>query len=217
MSMPPDYQITYYSTTTEVCCFRLTTGSRSRQNDLFQKEMFDRMRDTNAKFTKMVQRIREMFDQLVSDSKYGSLGDLADDFDKRYGGELRAKALLFYQSEGWVNNRTRKFRRKIVLAYKQGLAPNRCDSVVYSIDELTEDHITPKSGGGSGNMKELQLLYRKCNQEKDDSTPTERDISPFSFHGQLCLHRITCVEVDNLRLSYERDNKGGVSSDLASC
>ena len=172
-------------------------------NDRSQKETLDKLRETNAKFTKTVEMVKEMFNQLVANSKYSSLEDLADDIDRRYGGTLKAKELPNSQLERWVTNRTKKYQRKIVLAHKQGMVCNRCDSIVYSLDVLTEDHIIPRSNGGSGNLMNLQLLCKNCNQEKDDSDPTERDISPFCFSGQPCLHRVTCVEVGILRQGYQ--------------
>ena len=192
------------------CCaerdiFHLTPRGSTNENDMPIGKMIANMREPVEQFTKTFEMLREMFRQLVNDSLYSSFDDLVNDIERRYGGEIDGRELPFFQLERWSNSNTKKFQRKEILAFRQGLVCNRCDSVVYSLSELTIDHIIPKEKGGKENLANLQLLCQPCNGEKGNFDPTERDVSPFSFHGEPCIHRITCVEVDKLRRSHEEN------------
>ena len=70
---------------------------------------------------------------------------------------------------------------------------NRCD-LVFSFDELSEDHI--KHDRNCGQLTDLQLLCKKCNGKKGSDPPGKSDISPFKFEGKPCVHRVSCTELD---------------------
>ena len=98
--------------------------------------------------------------------------------------------------ECYTQTTTRKQKRNVILALKQGLVCNRCDTLFPSLEDLTEDHILPRKQGGQSKLDNLQLLCPGCNAEKDDGRPSVRDRSPFGMSNEPCLHRMTCREFD---------------------
>lgn len=192
--------------------FGLAIRKRPRSIEWPNSEMMARIGETIEKFKREIETFREMYRQLVVDTKYCDIDDLAVEIDKRYGRLLNAKELPFYQLDNWVHiNNNKKIQRQVMLAYKQGLVCNRCDSIFPSLDELEIDHIRPKKKGGKEELTNLQLLCRACNRDKGDNDPTKRDISPFNFHGEPCVHRITCVELNHLLRSYESHKRKNIS------
>ncbi|MEI6428752.1 MAG: HNH endonuclease [Pseudanabaena sp. ELA607] len=83
-----------------------------------------------------------------------------------------------------------KDARKRLLAYDWGLG-ERCwwgthcsSSDVFTLDELTLDHLMPKSKGGSNNPENLRLACRKCNSSRGDSLfPPPQKYSSSSLHN----------------------------------
>ena len=133
--------------------------------------------------------IREMLDG----SKYVTSQALMDDIAKRYNGNIEGKDLPFRWLGPWTATNYRKAQRKFLLFYKQGPVCNRCD-LIFSIDELTEDHI--EGDRSRGRLTDLQLLCKNCGGKKGNDPPTELDISPFKFEGESCIHRVACTELD---------------------
>ncbi len=140
--------------------------------------------------------------ELLDDTDYCDIADLLNEIEQRYQGQIQAGYIPYRELGSWIDTRTKKFQRKGLLAYKQGLVCNKCDSIVFSLDQLTEDHIIPRASGGQSILLNLQLLCRGCNQAKDNKSPNEEDVPPFLYQGPPCIHRITCVGVDELRRSY---------------
>jgi len=48
----------------------------------------------------------------------------------------------------------------------------------FAMDELTVDHVVPKSRGGGNVWKNLVAACKKCNQKKGDRTPAECGMHP---------------------------------------
>ena len=63
---------------------------------------------------------------------------------------------------------------------------------------LTIDHLDENRD--NSNLKNLQLLCKKCHRAKnrEGNLPSERDVSPFLYDGEQCLHQITYVELNQL-------------------
>ena len=95
--------------------------------------------------------------------------------------------------EKWALTKNRRFRRKVLLALKQGLVCNRCDAVT-PLRNLEMDHVRPRDKKGSTQLSNLQLLCKRCYAEKGANEPTIKDYSPFAHQGPACIHRITCGE-----------------------
>ena len=150
---------------------------------------------------------RRMIRDLLANTEYDNIEDLIKDIEKRYPSRVRAGEMPVDDLRDWIDKRNKAFKRKVLLAQKQGPVCNRCDAIVFSWDELTVDHIRPKARGGGEELANLQLLCGRCNEDKGDNRPDKRDTSPFSNYGQQCLHRITCVKLGELRRSYKENKR----------
>ncbi len=164
----------------------------------------------------MLDRISAMFDAMNRDvldgTDYGDITDLLSDLELRYGRQIRSGDISYDQLRSWIDAPTKKMRRKVLLVYKQGLVCNRCYSLVFSLNGLTEDHIVPRASGGQSTLLNLQLLCGRCNEAKGSIRPKEVDVSPFAYQGPPCIHKITCVAVDELRQAEYRRHRRKVAS-----
>ena len=66
---------------------------------------------------------------------------------------------------------------------------------ILEVKDLTLDHITPKSKGGTGHPSNLVTCCKPCNQRKADRTPDEAKM-PLRTE----IHDITQIGVDNIML-----------------
>ena len=167
--------------------------------EMTQKERRDELNkliDRNDEMQKVFDRMTR---DLLTDTEYGDVSELLEDIENRYQFQLRGDDLTYRELDWWINTRTRKIKRKVLLAYRQGLVCNKCDSFVFSLNQLTEDHIIPRARGGTSTLLNLQLVCGRCNKDKADDSPSESDISPFAHQGPSCVHRITCVALEELR------------------
>ena len=163
------------------------------------KQMQSALRDLAKQCNEAVKVLEEYKNSIIAGTKYSNIHDLAETMDQRYIGQISAVEVPFGVLDLWVNTSSKKPQRKVLLGCKQGLVCNRCDTVMYSLNDLTIDHIVPRSRGGESVLKNLQLLCRECNHLKGDNEPSDKDISPFAYDGVPCVHNMTCGDIDNLR------------------
>ena len=132
---------------------------------------------------------------ILHDSKYEDIHALVNDINRRYEGHVDAASMQFTQLSQWVSAKTPKFRRKNLLAYKQGLVCNRCDELCpYHL--LTVDEVEAKGSGGQAKLPNSQLLCEKCHRSKNRSGSDDRDISAFECQRRPCIHEIYCVQLN---------------------
>lgn len=189
----------------EIEILHLESDGGPSLSELPPKELATLMADTNRALAKISADARSMFQRLVEESGYETFEELEIDINRKLGGEVNASELPFFQLEILVNSRHLKEQKKVALAFRQGLICNKCKTLVYSLSELTLDHIVPESDDGKKLLPNLQLFCPTCNECKADSAPTASDISPFRFVGEPTVFSITCVDVDRMRKS----RKGG--------
>lgn len=160
---------------------------------------------TAEQLKRLGETIDLQFRQVLNGTRYATKENLMYRFTKRHNGDIKGEHTPFGWLKSWAATNHRKAQLKILLGYKQGLVCNRCDRLTFSLDELTVDHI--EGDRNRGQLTDLQLLCKNCNGEKGDGPPGERDVSPFKFEGEPCLHRITCVEVETMRDIYENGHR----------
>ncbi len=189
----------------EIEILHLGPGGGPSLAELPPGELATLMADTNRVFAKISADARSMFQRLVEESGYESFEELKNDIDRKLGCEVNASELPFFQLEILVNSRHLKEQKKVALALRQGLICNKCKTLVYSLGELTLDHVVPESDDGKKLLPNLQLFCPTCNERKADNAPTASDRSPFRFVGESTVYSITCVDVERMRKS----RKGG--------
>ena len=111
---------------------------------------------------RITEALDDLFSDLLNGTTYHTIDDLVTHIERRFPGKVDGNELSFQQLQSWINT-SKQFQAKILLAYKQGLVCNRCDRLMYSIDQLTVDHITPDRS--RSHLTNLQLLCKRCNQE----------------------------------------------------
>ena len=60
---------------------------------------------------------------------------------------------------------------KLQLLWEHGKRCAICGKKISSYDELTVDHIIPRSKGGKNVLSNCQLAHRACNSKKNDTMP----------------------------------------------
>ena len=60
---------------------------------------------------------------------------------------------------------------KLQLLWEHGRRCAICGKKIRSIDELTVDHIVPRSKGGKNIISNCQLAHKSCNTRKSDTMP----------------------------------------------
>ena len=196
------------STTTKKCrdcrvetsTLHLTVVPGSRRRDsTATDDLIQKIRRNGETLEKVVAKSAEADQELLACTEFDSIMDLLRGMEQRYENLFSAGSVPFKYVRVWAYQSQRDFKRKALLAIKQGLVCNRCDSIKYSFDDLTVDHIVPIDQGGQTKLPNLQLLCAACNSRKSNGEPTELDKAPFLFDGEPCIHQITCVEVAQLR------------------
>ena len=171
---------------------RLPEGSGPRSKDLPQEELLPERKKHVASGKWFEEMFGGMKAMLLEGTKYPSIESLVEDLERRYQGQLKPKELPLGQLDIWLSTRTKPIQMKVILACKQGLACNRCDSL-FERDQLTLDHIN--GNRSDARLINLQLLCNPCHEDKNakGNKPDERDISPFSYYGSSCVHRVSCL------------------------
>lgn len=77
----------------------------------------------------------------------------------------------------WRRNKslTRRWQRG-ALINKYGAKCHYCEFLFASMRDITLDHYTPLSKGGTNDLSNLRLAHLSCNQAKNDMTPEEFEI-----------------------------------------
>ena len=149
-------------------------------------------------------------EELCEGTAYKNLLEFAGRLKRRHQGAVGDNDLTFEIAEHIINTNNgktgSKHTRKVLLAFKQGLVCDICDQEVDSLDDLTEDHILPRTFGGESTLMNLRLTHWSCNDNKGDKLPTASDISPFAYKGEPCKHRVNCVKEESPRGLQLTDN-----------
>jgi len=69
-------------------------------------------------------------------------------------------------------NRERRWNRRALIA-RDDCRCGVCGGRIEQMKDVTLDHITPRSRGGSDTIDNLQLAHYRCNQSKADLLPDE--------------------------------------------
>ena len=172
-------------------CLHLGVGPRPSSHDSPQEELSATIARSIELADRMLKARNGMVNDILEGTTYQDIDALVSDIDKRYEGQVNTREIPLGELKEWVDTQNRKFKRKVLLVWKQGLVCNRCNQVS-SWEDLTLDEINSKYEGGQAKLWNSQLLCKSCNHAKDNHPPDERDISAFVYSGPTCIHRITC-------------------------
>ena len=153
-------------------------------------------RHTSERWEEIARSIKEMFEQLAHDRAYDSIDDAIKEIERRSQGVVDGFDLPYWQLQKWLNQ-TRRYKVNSLFEYFQGPVCNRCDRIFSHKTQPTVDHIN--GDRSNAHPSNLQLLCEDCNGKKGSNLPDDRDISPFTFKGTSCEHRLTCVELHALQ------------------
>ena len=181
----------------------LSTKDDYHWDSLSREQQHAELRKMAERAVRTLELAEESERKQLENTRYRDYFDLIEDIDRKSQYLSSAGEMPVWQLQTWLRLPTKKIKRKVLLAFKQGLVCNRCDRIAFSLDNLTVDHIRPKSDGGGEELTNLQLLCSRCNEEKADKGPNESDISPFNPNAQQCIHHVTCVELDDLSRTFE--------------
>ena len=143
------------------------------------------------RWEEMAKSINDMLEQLVYDTPFNSIDDVLTEIEKRCQGAVDGSILPYRQLQRWLSQ-PRRHKVRNLLKFVQGPVCNRCDRIFSHSVQLTLDHIN--GDRNNAHPSNLQLLCKDCNGDKDKTPPDERDVSPFTYEGVPCVHRLTCVE-----------------------
>ena len=141
-----------------------------------------------------------MFERLVDDTAYESTDEIFDDIYNRSQRVVDGGNLPYWQLQRWLY-KPKRYRIINLAPFFQGLVCNKCDRIFSPLVEPTVDHIN--GDRSNAHPSNLQLLCKDCNGKKGDGPPDERDGSPFTYEGEVCEHKLTCVEFHDLQSAKE--------------
>ena len=188
----------------------MKASEKTRQNH-------DSLRESPAAWDRLAEQLNQLAElarslnrELLDGTKYATSEGLMADIAKRYNGQIAGEDIPFGWLKPWLATGIRKAQPKVLLLYKQGPACNRCDRLMLSLDEITVDHI--EGDRDRGQLTDLQLLCKNCNEEKGNDPPSKLDVSPFKFEGETCVHRVACTEIDTTLPFYDADPRDAICS-----
>lgn len=177
-------------------------GEESETINLDSIESQDEGRISGQKFDgrNTLTEVRKQLEaEVLSGTIYNSIEEVFNVMKSKYMEQFDPLEVPFRELILWSQQSTWKFKIKALLIYKQGHVCNRCDSIFVQASKLTIDHINKNRD--DARLSNLQLLCLSCHREKNegDNEITDRDVSPFSYKGEQCVHEISCVELFELR------------------
>ena len=150
------------------------------------------LRHSVKRWQEIARSIREMFEELAHDKGLDSIDDVIKEIERRSQGAIDGANLPYRQLQLWLSQ-ARSYKVRRLLEFFQGPVCNRCDRIFGPTVQPTVDHIDGNTT--NAHPSNLQLLCGDCNVAKGSNPPDDRDISPFTFDGTSCEHRLTCVEL----------------------
>ena len=181
----------------------LSTEDGYSWDSLSREQQLAKRREMAERATKTFDLIEDLQRAQLKNTPYEDFFEVIREIKRKSQPSFDAGEMPVWQLQFWLKTNRKALKRKLLLAFKQGLVCNRCDRIAFTIENLTVDHIRPRSEGGKEQLTNLQLLCRRCNEYKADKSPNGLDISPFSPNVQQCIHRVNCVELRKLRRSFE--------------
>ena len=152
------------------------------------------------KMDKFLRAMDSMKEQIVRESDHDSIEDLITEIKERCQGGIDGYELPYSQLWRWIY-KPKRYRVINLLPFFQGPVCNRCDSIFSPLVEPTVDHIN--GDRSNAHPCNLQLLCKGCNGKKGDGPTDKRDVSPFTYEGEVCEHKLSCVEFHDLQSAKE--------------
>ena len=176
-----------------------------------QRRVAQQFSELGDQLKKVVDRMDEYQSAICDGTKYSNCMEFAEALERSHQGVVTPADITFGAMEHMIATNDgpsgRKHRRKVLLAFRQGLVCDVCDNVAFSLGDLTEDHIVPRALGGQSTLINLRLVCRCCNQNKADRAPGKFDVSPFAWTGKQCVHRVKCAELQEMRTPFARTSR----------
>ncbi|MCY3897430.1 MAG: HNH endonuclease signature motif containing protein [Caldilineaceae bacterium] len=166
------------------------------------EEFVDHYKEIEDGFRRMSEWREQYIRLMLAGSKFNTIEDFIDTSNKRFENQFEFGDAPLYQLRKLAGIQTKNIQRKKMLLFLQGMVCNRCDSPMPTEKELEVDHIDGNRSNGS--PKNLQLLCRPCHKKKhlNGNDVTSRDVSPFNYDGEPCVHPLSCVEIDRIMREY---------------
>ena len=185
------------------------SGEKRHRDQESEEESKQALKGISESPNQFTETMNLYMNEMLDGTGYATTEALTDDIDRRYDGVIDGKNLPLRWLRPWAAKNYRKAQRKFLLLSRQGPVCNRCDRI-FAFDELTEDHIG--ADRNHGQLTDLQLLCKECNGRKANHEKDERDVSPFKFEGETCIHRVPCTEIDAKSVFYDAEPRNAICS-----
>ena len=183
-------------------------GEGAHQKQKSEEEAKRALKGITESLNQFSKIMNSYIDEMLDGTKYATTEVLMGDIAKRYNGQIAGEDIPFGWLKPWLDTGIRKAQPKVFLLYRQGPVCNRCDRLMFDPDEITVDHIY--GDRDRGQLTDLQLLCKNCNEEKGDGPPGELDVSPFKFEGETCVHRVTCTKIGTMLAFCDAGTRDGI-------